>query len=191
MRRPVEARRPVPARGHRARHALPALVLAAALTLTACGGADDDTADSPGATATSQPPTTTDTADAPSASEAPASTDASPATPTETATDSTPIPPPTATSEAPSTPSAGELASAKAGRGPVGVWRNRELQWVLRIKKNGRFVDDFAGVKNIRSGKWRLKGKKVILKGGDGVTTRGRLRSKTLTIKGTVLVRVR
>lgn len=190
MRRPVEARRPVPARGHRARHALPALVLAAALTLTACGGADDDTADSPGATATSQPPTTTDTADAPSATEAPAPTDASP-TPTETATESTPIPPPTATSEAPSAPSAGELAAAKAGRGPVGVWRNRELQWVLRIKKNGRFVDDFAGVKNIRSGKWRLKGKKVILKGGDGVTTRGRLRSKTLTIKGTVLVRVR
>ena len=97
----------------------------------------------------------------------------------------------TIVASAPSTPSADELSAAKAGRGPVGVWRNRDLQWVLRIKKNGRFVDDFAGVKNIRSGTWRLKGKRVVLKGGDGITTRGRLRAKTLTIKGTVLVRVR
>ncbi len=156
------------------------MVLALVLTVAGCGEGDTS-AGTPEGTVTSSAPTATT---------APTTTPTTEPTP-EPAPETPTTPAPSPPSDTSSTPSTGELAAAKAGRGPVGVWRNRELQWVLRIKKNGRFVDDFAGVKNIRSGKWRLKGKKVILKGGDGVTTRGRLKSKTLTIRGTVLVRVR
>lgn len=161
----------------------PAIALALLLALAGCGGGDTS---SGSADQTSASPEPAATSSAPTATEATPTASGSAPTPTEP---TTPAPEPTAT--APSTPSAGELSAAKAGRGPVGVWRNRELQWRLRIKKSGRFVDDFAGVKNIRSGTWRLKGKRVVLKGDDGITTRGRLRAKTLTIKGTVLVRVR
>ncbi|MBW9206579.1 hypothetical protein KV097_11565 [Mumia sp. zg.B17] len=154
----------------------PAIALALLLALAGCGDGDTTSGSADQTSASPEPPATETTATASSS------------TPTPT-TATTPAPSPTAS--APSTPSADELSAAKAGRGPVGVWRNRDLQWVLRIKKSGRFVDDFAGVKNIRSGTWRLKGKRVVLKGGDGITTRGRLRAKTLTIKGTVLVRVR
>ncbi|WP_262852404.1 hypothetical protein [Mumia quercus] len=162
---------------------VPAIALALLLALAGCGDGDPATSSAERTPSASPQPTTT--------SPAPTATTESATEPVPETSDAptTPAPPPP--SETASAPSAAELSAAKAGRGPVGVWRNREMQWVLRIKKSGRFVDDFAGVKNIRSGSWRLKGKRVVLKGDDGIITRGRLRAKTLTIKGTVLVRVR
>ncbi len=150
--------------------------------LTACGTSSGDAGADPTATSPS-----------PSASDSPTPSATATTAPAGTTTQ-TPEPPDTTSAPTPSataTPSEAAKPAASAKRSPVGRWRNRELAWVLRIKASGRFVEDFDGVKNIRSGTWRLKGKVVVLKGGDGITTRGRLAGDTITIRGTVLKRVR
>ncbi|WP_370618623.1 hypothetical protein [Mumia sp. Pv 4-285] len=175
--------RPPLARAALPRRALRRVTFAAssalvALVLASCGTPDDE-ADAD-ATATSAAPSPSATATAttePVATPEPSATTA----PSPSATPS----PTAASTSGASTPSA-------RAKNPVGRWRNRELQWVLRIKASGRFVDDFAGVKNVRSGKWRLRGTRtIVLVGGDGVTTRGKLAGDTITIRGTVLKRVR
>ncbi|MGH1562292.1 hypothetical protein [Mumia sp. DW29H23] len=165
---------------HRTRVAVAASLTALAMGATACGESSPDDDAAADATATTAPTTSP-------------TTSASEPTPSPTASDAPPstTPPTTAPTPGATEPTASPQALAAAARGPVGVWRNRELKWVLRIRKGGRFVEDFDGVKNIRSGTWRRKGTVVVLKGGDGVTTRGKLTRNTLTIRGTVLKRVR
>lgn len=147
-----------------------ALALAAVLTLSGCGGSGTpDAGESPSSSAGPSGPTATTPSAAPTTY---TSQSAEPST--SPSTDDGRLPDP-------KTMSAADVAD---------TWRNREQQWVLRLKPGGRFVEDYNGVKHLRTGTWEVDNGRFSLKGGDGNTLQGRFRdSQTLVLNGSVLKR--
>jgi hypothetical protein len=89
---------------------------------------------------------------------------------------STASPTPTATiSEAPSVdpqdPAAVELR---------GDWEIPSEQYTLHLVEDGTFVEDFQGVTDFRTGKYKVDGDTVSLVGDDGNTDKGKIVGETL-----------
>ncbi|MFC5678098.1 hypothetical protein [Aeromicrobium endophyticum] len=91
-------------------------------------------------------------------------------------TDATASPTPSATiSEAPSVdpqdPAAVELR---------GDWEIPSEQYTLHLVEDGTFVEDFQGVVDFRTGKYKVDGDTISLVGDDGNTDKGKIVGDTL-----------
>jgi len=73
----------------------------------------------------------------------------------------------------------------------AGTWHNDDLQWVLHLKPSGAFVEDFNGVKKLRTGTFSVDGRTFGLKGGDGETMTGTLRNARTLVLGDLVLKKR
>lgn len=74
----------------------------------------------------------------------------------------------------------------------AGTWRsNHDGKWVLHLKADRTFVQDFAGVKDMREGTYRIDGEKLTLRGGDGYRDRGTFDGQRITIRDFVFTRAK
>jgi hypothetical protein len=132
-----------------------------ALALAGCGQRDADPSDDP-APATQQRPSETETSQS-------ASTE----------------PPKKTTGTEPPQDKAYTVASV------AGTWHNDDLQWVLHLKPSGAFVEDFNGVKKLRTGTFSVDGRAFGLEGGDGETMTGMLRNARTLVLGDLVLKKR
>jgi hypothetical protein len=91
-------------------------------------------------------------------------------------TSSTDTPTPTATiSEAPSVDPQDPAAVALRGD-----WEIPSEQYVLHLIEDGTFVEDYQGVIDFRTGKYKVDGDTLSLVGDDGNTDKGKIVDDTL-----------
>lgn len=103
----------------------------------------------------------------------------SPATPTSETSTTAPTPSPSA-----STP--GDEAAAL-----VGDWEIPAEDYVLHLKDDGSFVQDYQGLKDFRTGTYTVEGKTISLVGGDGDTDEGTITGDTLVFQLGTATRVK
>lgn len=147
--------------------ALPAVALGLVLTLAGCGNDDPTSSDEPTKSASTT------------------------ASPTPSATETTPTPTPAPTSP-PTTPPTTKKTPKPAGKyaALAGDWQHKDPEfWTLHFKADGTFVEDFDGVKEIRTGTFTVNGSSFLLKGGDGDNSKGTLKGNTLTFGEEVLTK--
>lgn len=88
---------------------------------------------------------------------------------------------PTSSSSA-TTPSATPTSTATpTGAAALrGDWEISAEQYVLHLKDDGSFTEDFQGLTDFRTGTWKVEGDTVSLVGGEGDTDKGKIVGKTL-----------
>lgn len=99
-------------------------------------------------------------------------------------------PPATPTSETPTpSPSASTLGDEAAAL--VGDWEIPSEDYVLHLKDDGTFVQDFQGLKDFRTGTFTVEGETISLVGGDGDTDEGTVTGDTLVFQLGTATRVK